>query len=187
MELGAVVLCGGQSRRMGQPKAWLQFGPERLLQRVVRLVGSGIGDGPIVVVAAPGQDCPPLPPSRDDRSRRGLGPRAAPGAGRRTGRTSRHGRAGLCFGHRRPLPPARLDRPAPRVDRRGRPGDPLGPWLPPPPGRALSPAGRSCPPSTPCSAPIGCGRSSSWNRCEPASSPPTSCVRSIRTCKPSAT
>jgi molybdopterin-guanine dinucleotide biosynthesis protein A len=61
MTLGAVVLCGGQSRRMGQPKAWLPFGPERLLQRVVRLVGSGIGDGPIVVVAAPGQEYPPLP------------------------------------------------------------------------------------------------------------------------------
>ena len=75
MTLGAVVLCGGQSRRMGQPKAWLAFGPERLLQRVVRLVGSGIGDGPIVVVAAPGQDCPPLPPSvmivRDEVSGRG--------------------------------------------------------------------------------------------------------------------
>jgi len=73
--LGAVVLCGGQSRRMGEPKAWLAFGPERLLQRVVRLVGSGIGGGPIVVVAAPGQDCPPLPQSvtivRDDVSGRG--------------------------------------------------------------------------------------------------------------------
>jgi molybdopterin-guanine dinucleotide biosynthesis protein A len=60
-KLGAVVLCGGQSRRMGRPKAWLPFGPEFLLQRVVRLVGSGVGDGPIVVVAADGQECPPLP------------------------------------------------------------------------------------------------------------------------------
>jgi molybdopterin-guanine dinucleotide biosynthesis protein A len=57
--LGAVVLCGGQSRRMGQAKAWLPFGPERLLQRVVRLVSAAAG--PIVVVAAPGQDIPPLP------------------------------------------------------------------------------------------------------------------------------
>jgi molybdopterin-guanine dinucleotide biosynthesis protein A len=75
MTLGAVVLCGGQSRRMGQPKAWLPFGPERLLQRVVRLIASGIDGGPIVVVAAPGQDCPPLPPSvsivRDEVSGRG--------------------------------------------------------------------------------------------------------------------
>ena len=75
MTLGAVVLCGGESRRMGEPKAWLPFGPERMLQRVVRLVGAGIGDGPIAVVAAPGQDCPPLPGSvtivRDPVSGRG--------------------------------------------------------------------------------------------------------------------
>jgi molybdopterin-guanine dinucleotide biosynthesis protein A len=59
--LGAVILCGGQSRRMGTPKAWLTFGSERLLQRVVRLVGDGIESGPVVVVTAPGQECPPLP------------------------------------------------------------------------------------------------------------------------------
>jgi molybdopterin-guanine dinucleotide biosynthesis protein A len=59
--LGAVVLCGGQSRRMGQPKTWLPFGPERMLQRVVRLVGEAAG--PVVVVAAPGQEIPPLPDS----------------------------------------------------------------------------------------------------------------------------
>lgn len=73
MTLGAVVLCGGQSRRMGQPKAWLPFGPERMLQRVVRLVREAVG--PVVVVAAPGQECPPLPDSvtlvRDPVSNRG--------------------------------------------------------------------------------------------------------------------
>src|SRR5438552_9005872 len=73
MTLGALVLCGGQSRRMGQPKAWLPFGPERMLQRVVRLVGEAVG--PIVVVAAPGQDLPPLPDAvtivRDPISGRG--------------------------------------------------------------------------------------------------------------------
>src|SRR5438045_3266596 len=37
---GAVVLCGGRSRRMGRPKAWLPFGDEALLQRVVRRVGA---------------------------------------------------------------------------------------------------------------------------------------------------
>ncbi len=56
---GAIVLCGGLSRRMGRPKAWLPFGPEVMLQRVVRLVGEVAG--PIVVVAAPGQDLPDLP------------------------------------------------------------------------------------------------------------------------------
>lgn len=60
MTPGAVILCGGESRRMGRPKAWLTFGEERLLQRVVRLVGTVAR--PIVVVAAPGQDLPGLPP-----------------------------------------------------------------------------------------------------------------------------
>jgi molybdenum cofactor guanylyltransferase len=59
MSPAAVVLCGGESRRMGVPKAWLPFGPERLLQRVVRLVGTVAR--PIVVVAAPGQELPELP------------------------------------------------------------------------------------------------------------------------------
>src|SRR5918993_6043797 len=59
MTPGAVVLCGGEIRRMGQPKAWLPFGPELMLQRVVRLVGEAAR--PIVVVAAPDQELPPLP------------------------------------------------------------------------------------------------------------------------------
>jgi molybdopterin-guanine dinucleotide biosynthesis protein A len=59
--LGGVVLCGGKSSRMGRPKAWLPFGPEPMLERVVRLVGSATG--PVVVVAAPGQELPPLPES----------------------------------------------------------------------------------------------------------------------------
>jgi molybdopterin-guanine dinucleotide biosynthesis protein A len=44
---------------MGRPKAWLPFGPERMLQRVVRLVGTAAR--PIVVVAAPDQELPELP------------------------------------------------------------------------------------------------------------------------------
>ncbi len=61
MTVGAVILCGGESRRMGQPKAWLPFGPERMLQRVLRLVSTVARHQ--VVVAAPGQDLPPLPAS----------------------------------------------------------------------------------------------------------------------------
>jgi molybdopterin-guanine dinucleotide biosynthesis protein A len=57
----AIILCGGESSRMGRPKAWLDFGPEKLLQRVVRL-SSTVAD-PVVVVAAPGQDLPALPPA----------------------------------------------------------------------------------------------------------------------------
>jgi molybdenum cofactor guanylyltransferase len=56
---GGIILCGGQSRRMGRPKAWLPFGPEVMLQRVVRLLGEVAG--PIVVVAAPEQEVPELP------------------------------------------------------------------------------------------------------------------------------
>jgi molybdenum cofactor guanylyltransferase len=74
IRVGGVVLCGGQSSRMGRPKAWLPFGNELMLPRVVRLLGEVIA--PIVVVAAPGQDVPPLPTEiaivRD--SERGRGP-----------------------------------------------------------------------------------------------------------------
>lgn len=59
--VGGVVLCGGHSSRMGQPKALLPFGDETLLQRVVRILGDVVH--PIVVVAAAGQELPPLPPS----------------------------------------------------------------------------------------------------------------------------
>ncbi len=58
---GAIVLCGGRSRRMGQPKAWLPFGPEVLLQRVVRILRDQVG--PVVVVASADQNLPILPES----------------------------------------------------------------------------------------------------------------------------
>ncbi len=56
---GGIVLCGGQSRRMGRPKAWLPFGGELMLPRVVRLLAEVVA--PVVVVAAPDQEVPPLP------------------------------------------------------------------------------------------------------------------------------
>jgi molybdopterin-guanine dinucleotide biosynthesis protein A len=59
---GAVVLCGGQSQRMAQDKAWLPFGAELLLQRVVRIVGQCVPDHNIVVVGGTDQNLPPLPP-----------------------------------------------------------------------------------------------------------------------------
>jgi molybdopterin-guanine dinucleotide biosynthesis protein A len=57
--LGAIVLCGGASARMGRPKAWLPFGDEALLQRVVRVL-RGVVE-PVVVVAADAQPLPALP------------------------------------------------------------------------------------------------------------------------------
>jgi molybdopterin-guanine dinucleotide biosynthesis protein A len=57
--IGGIVLCGGRSIRMGTPKLWLPFGPETMLQRVVRIVREVLE--PVVVVAAVGQDLPELP------------------------------------------------------------------------------------------------------------------------------
>jgi molybdopterin-guanine dinucleotide biosynthesis protein A len=72
--VGGIVLCGGQSKRMGKPKAWLPIGGEIMLPRVVRILGAVVE--PIVVVAAPDQDVPPLPEGieivRDEE--RGRGP-----------------------------------------------------------------------------------------------------------------
>lgn len=82
------MLCGGRSSRMGRPKAWLQFGEETALQRVVRTLE--VITPEIVVVAAEGQALPPLPQHvqivRD--SREGLGPLA----GIALGLESLHGR-----------------------------------------------------------------------------------------------
>src|SRR5438067_10296857 len=73
LRTGGIVLCGGQSKRMGRPKAWLPFAGEIMLPRVVRLLDEAVK--PIVVVAAPGQDVPPLPPTiqivRDEEKGRG--------------------------------------------------------------------------------------------------------------------
>jgi len=59
--LGSVVLCGGESRRMGLSKADLPFGKELLVERVVRLLGELELVEKIVVVRAPGQQLPALP------------------------------------------------------------------------------------------------------------------------------
>ena len=69
----AIVLCGGESTRMGVSKAMLPFGPETMLQRVVRIVREVVTS--VVVVAADGQPLPELPTDvivvRDERPGRG--------------------------------------------------------------------------------------------------------------------
>jgi molybdopterin-guanine dinucleotide biosynthesis protein A len=66
---------------MGRPKALLPFAGELMLPRVVRLLGQAVE--PIVVVAAPDQDVPPLPShvsiARDEEQ--GLGPLGGLAAG----------------------------------------------------------------------------------------------------------
>jgi molybdopterin-guanine dinucleotide biosynthesis protein A len=73
MRVAGIVLCGGQSSRMGRPKAWLPFAGELMLPRVVRILNEVVS--PIVVVAAPDQDVPPLPAGiqivRDEAKGRG--------------------------------------------------------------------------------------------------------------------
>jgi molybdopterin-guanine dinucleotide biosynthesis protein A len=73
MTAGGIVLCGGKSTRMGTPKASLLFGPETMLQRVIRLLSAVVA--PIVAVAAREQQLPELPGdvivTRDEREARG--------------------------------------------------------------------------------------------------------------------
>jgi molybdopterin-guanine dinucleotide biosynthesis protein A len=57
-QVAGIILCGGQSSRMGRPKCWLPVGGEFMLPRVVRLLSEVLS--PIVVVASPGQELPPL-------------------------------------------------------------------------------------------------------------------------------
>jgi molybdenum cofactor guanylyltransferase len=55
------VLAGGRSTRMGRPKANLEWHGSTLLHRVTGIVGRATG-GPVVVVRAPEQELPALPP-----------------------------------------------------------------------------------------------------------------------------
>lgn len=73
LPVAGIVLCGGRSTRMGQPKAWLPIGGETMLTRVVSVLRSVVA--PVVAVAAVGQPLPALPAGvevvRDDQPGRG--------------------------------------------------------------------------------------------------------------------
>jgi molybdenum cofactor guanylyltransferase len=60
---GAIVLCGGKSRRMGEDKAWLPFGNEAMLTRVVRTIAQSVPSSNIAVLAASDQQLPPVEPN----------------------------------------------------------------------------------------------------------------------------
>lgn len=64
MQLGAIVLAGGRSRRMGRPKESLVFAGDTLLGRTVDTVLQAAW--PVVVAARDEeQELPPLPPEID--------------------------------------------------------------------------------------------------------------------------
>lgn len=73
MVRGAIILAGGQSRRMGQSKALLPLGSATMLERLLELVEPLVAQR--VVVAAAGQPLPELPltvgVARDARPDRG--------------------------------------------------------------------------------------------------------------------
>jgi molybdopterin-guanine dinucleotide biosynthesis protein A len=93
MTVAGIILCGGQSQRMGRPKAWLPFGSETMLGRVARRLGDVVS--PLVVVAAPDQDVPPLSPDvqvvRDEEKGRG------PLQGLAAGLAALHGKADAAY------------------------------------------------------------------------------------------
>ena len=90
---GGIVLCGGKSTRMGVAKATLPFGPETMLQRVVRLLRTVVS--PVVVVAARDQQLPDLPAdvsvTRDEREAKG------PLEGLRAGLTALPASVGIAY------------------------------------------------------------------------------------------
>ncbi len=90
---GGMILCGGKSSRMGQPKAWLPFGSELMLPRVVRILRTVVQH--VVVVAAPDQELPALrldvTITRDEEKGRG------PLQGLAAGLHALAGRAEACY------------------------------------------------------------------------------------------
>jgi molybdenum cofactor guanylyltransferase len=89
-----IVLAGGRSSRMGTPKAGLEWHGSTLLRRTVGIM-SRVNDGPVIVVRAPGQVLPELPPQVEvvDDPREGLGPVQ----GLAAGLAAIDGRAGVAF------------------------------------------------------------------------------------------
>jgi len=70
-----IVLAGGRSSRMGTPKAALEWHGSTLLRRTAGILAR-VTEGPVVVVRAPGQELPALPPGTEvvEDPREGLGP-----------------------------------------------------------------------------------------------------------------
>lgn len=74
-----IVLAGGKSSRMGQPKAWLPFHGQPMLARVLERLAPLFEER--VVVRAPGQDLPEVEARFVEDEEPGLGPVAGLAAG----------------------------------------------------------------------------------------------------------
>jgi molybdopterin-guanine dinucleotide biosynthesis protein A len=84
MRSSGIVLAGGASIRMGLPKARLAWGDLTLLARTVEVVAQAAGR-PVIVVRAPEQKLPELPPWAEvvEDARPGRGPLEGLAAGLR--------------------------------------------------------------------------------------------------------
>jgi molybdenum cofactor guanylyltransferase len=74
-DTAGVVLAGGRSSRMGTAKAALEWHGSTLLRRTAGILAR-VADGPVLVVRAPGQELPALPPQVEviEDPAEGLGP-----------------------------------------------------------------------------------------------------------------
>ena len=74
-DTAGIVLAGGRSSRMGTSKAALEWHGSTLLRRTTGILAR-VTDGPVLVVRAPGQDLPALPPQVEvvEDPAEGLGP-----------------------------------------------------------------------------------------------------------------
>jgi molybdopterin-guanine dinucleotide biosynthesis protein A len=79
MPTSVIILAGGQSRRMGRSKAWLEFGGRPLLAQLVERLAGAFPE--VVVVGAPGQELPATPARLITDERPGEGPLAGLEAG----------------------------------------------------------------------------------------------------------
>lgn len=84
-QASAIVLAGGRSERMGQPKALLRFGAETLIEHIVRVLAPAFGE--VIVVAAAGQELPALPARVVTDEVPGAGPLGGLHAGLKASRT----------------------------------------------------------------------------------------------------
>lgn len=125
MKRSGVVLCGGQSSRMGRSKAWLPWFGRRMIEQVVRQIAPCVEE--TVVVASADLELPPgLEAQAGVRIVRDREPSWGPLAGIREGLAAASGRHCFVSGTDTPfLTPAFVDRVFEQAERCGRAVAPL--------------------------------------------------------------